>query len=82
MYGTLQCEMFHEKIELDTFFCMYCIQLLHSPPPLRFHCAGGRWDQTQDCCDFGIWQSHALTTRLDLIHLPWVGSAPQCCQSI
>jgi len=23
-------------------------------PPLRFHCVGGRWEWTQDCCDFGI----------------------------
>ncbi len=23
-------------------------------PPLRFHCVGGCWDRTQDCCDFGI----------------------------
>jgi hypothetical protein len=27
--------------------------LLHLPP-LRFHCAGGCWDRTQDCCDVGI----------------------------
>ncbi len=31
---------------------------------LRFHCVGGCWDRTQDCCDID-----ALTTRLDLIHL-------------
>jgi hypothetical protein len=34
---------------------MYVIQhcLLHLPP-LRFHCVGGCWDRTQDCCNFGI----------------------------
>ncbi len=26
--------------------------LLHLPP-LRFHCVGGCWDRSQDCCDFG-----------------------------
>jgi hypothetical protein len=42
--------------------------MLHLPP-LRFHCVGGCWDRTQDCCDFGIGtQTLALTTRLDLIH--------------
>jgi len=23
-------------------------------PPFRFHCVGGCWDRTQDCCDFCI----------------------------
>ncbi len=23
-------------------------------PPLRFHCVGGCWDRTQNCCDFDI----------------------------
>ncbi len=27
--------------------------LLHLPP-LRFHCVGGWWNRTQDCCDFDI----------------------------
>jgi hypothetical protein len=27
--------------------------LLHLPP-LRFHCVGGYWDRTHDCCDFTI----------------------------
>ncbi len=49
------------------FFILFFYVLLHLPP-LRFHCDGGCWDYTQDCCDFGIWQSDALTTRLDLIH--------------
>ncbi len=31
-------------------------------PPLRFHCVGGCWDWTQDCCDFGI-GSHSLTVK-------------------
>jgi hypothetical protein len=38
-------------------------------PPLRFNCVGGSWDRTQDSCDNDIGcQTHALTTRLDLIH--------------
>ncbi len=36
-------------------------------PPLRFHCAGGCWDRTQDCCKLRHFQSGALTTRLDLM---------------
>ncbi len=36
-------------------------------PPLRFHCVGGCWDRTQDCCDFGIGSSDARITRPDLI---------------
>jgi hypothetical protein len=43
-------------LDLVTFYVLYSI-LLHLPP-LRFHCAGGCWDRTQDCCDFGIgWQT-------------------------
>jgi hypothetical protein len=30
-----------------------CSTLLHLPPFI-FCCVGGCWDQTQDCCDFGI----------------------------
>ncbi len=40
-------------------------------PPLRYHCVEGRWDWTQDCCDFGIdtqSEPDTLTTRLDYIH--------------
>jgi hypothetical protein len=29
------------------------LTLLHLPP-LRLHCVRGCWDQTQDCCFFGI----------------------------
>jgi hypothetical protein len=39
--------------------------LLHLPP-LRFHCAGGRWVRTQDSCDFGIGvrrSSHSDTSQ-------------------
>jgi hypothetical protein len=36
-------------------FCFFGLNstLLHLSP-LRFHCVGGCWDRTQDCCDFGI----------------------------
>ncbi len=51
------------------FFFLYVLYstLLHLSP-LRFHCVGGCWDRIQDCCDFGHWQSDALTTQQDLIH--------------
>ncbi len=26
----------------------------YAAPPPRFHCVGGCWDRTQDCCDFGV----------------------------
>ncbi len=35
------------------FFYVPYSTLLHQPP-LRFHCVGGCWDRTQDCCDFDI----------------------------
>ncbi len=46
-----------------------------SSAALRFHCAWGCWNWTQDCCDFGIGsqssnhsaRSHPQT-QLDLIH--------------
>jgi hypothetical protein len=40
------------------FFYVLYSTLLYLPP-LRFHCVGGYWDRTQDCCDFGI-VSHRL----------------------
>ncbi len=40
------------------FFWNFFLYVLYSTllhvPPLRFHCVGGCWDWTQDCCDFGI----------------------------
>ncbi len=66
------------------FYVLYSI-LLHLPP-LRFHCVGGCWDRTQECCYFGHWQSDALTqslfsaltTRLDLVHYS-ARSHCECC---
>ncbi len=57
------------SIELPTqqrivSFYVHYSTLLHLPP-LKFHCVGGCWDRTQDCCDIGI---DALTTWLNLIH--------------
>ncbi len=60
----LKCEIFdrsdsrflHHKVYvyfLDFFFFIRYSTLLHLPP-LRFHCVGGCWDRTQDCCNFGI----------------------------
>jgi hypothetical protein len=59
-------------IKQGDFFGILFMYVLYSTllrlPPLRFHYVGGRWDRTQDSCDFGIWLSDALTTRLHLIH--------------
>ncbi len=42
-------------------------------PPLRFHCVGGCWDQTHECCDYGI-DCHTL---LDKFH-PLIPSISTC----
>jgi len=49
--------------------------LLHLPP-LRFHCADGWWDRTQDRCNLQLmhWQSDALTTKLDFIRTKYNNS--------
>jgi hypothetical protein len=65
------------------FFFLYV--LYSTQPPFRFHCFGGCWDRTQDCCDFGI----GSQTRLDLIHksrctslilVANLGTIPDCLQ--
>ncbi len=40
------------QVQFSMFYVLSST-LLHLPP-LRFHCIGGWWDRTQDCCDFGI----------------------------
>jgi hypothetical protein len=59
-------------LQVDYFWIFYFLYVRYSTllqlPPFRFHCVGGCWDRTQDCCDFGILQPAALTTWLDLIH--------------
>ncbi len=35
-----------KNLNRGIFFFQYCFIL----PPLRFHCVGGCWDRTQDCC--------------------------------
>ncbi len=40
------------RLQLLIFYVLY-LTLLHLPPP-RFHCVGGCWDRTQDCCAYGI----------------------------
>jgi hypothetical protein len=55
----------------DLFFIFYILYstLLHLPP-LRFHCADGCWDRTQDRCYWCIGsQTLYMNTRLDLIRL-------------
>jgi hypothetical protein len=39
---------------LDRGGIFFYFSTLFHLPPLRFHYAGGCWDRTQDCCDFGI----------------------------
>ncbi len=63
-----------------TFFILYST-LLHLPP-LRFHCADGCWDRTQDRSNYSaLAVRHALTTRLDRIRIlgrNWDKSFPPC----
>ncbi len=47
------------RIDNRNFFNFFFLQYvrystLRHLPLLKFHCVGGCWDQTQDCCDFGI----------------------------
>ncbi len=46
------------------YFYVRSSTLLHLLP-LRFHCVGGCWDRTQDCCDFGI-DSRRSNLEVDL----------------
>ncbi len=45
------------------FFSPCTVFNMVSSATLRLHCVGGCWDRAQDCCDFGIGQSDALTTN-------------------
>jgi hypothetical protein len=44
--------MIEREILYGFFYVLY--STLIRLPPLRFHCVGGCWNQTQDRCDFGI----------------------------
>jgi hypothetical protein len=66
------------KCKLKRFFGFFSFHL----PPLRFHCVGGCWDRTQDCCNFDIdkpdalaklWKSENVITLL--INVPTYESA-------
>jgi hypothetical protein len=66
------------------FFLFFLCTLFNTalPASLRFHCVEKCWDQTQDCCDFDIYNKMHLTTRLDLIHKhPTCTSEIFCVQS-
>jgi hypothetical protein len=39
----------HCAIDLAIIFYVLYLTLFHLPP-IRFHCVGGFWDRTQDCC--------------------------------
>jgi hypothetical protein len=44
-----------EVQDMSSFFFFYVgYSTLPHLPPLRFHCVGGRWDRTQDSCDYVI----------------------------
>jgi hypothetical protein len=45
---------FQTPFKLKKFFFIFLRTLLLHLPPLSYHCVGGRWDLTQDCCDYGI----------------------------
>ncbi len=48
------CECYKKKQgDFFGFFYVLYSTLLHLPL-LRFHCVGGCWDRTPDCCDFFI----------------------------
>jgi hypothetical protein len=73
LHTTVIFIVYSKKMEgLFDFFdaCILYSTKLHLPP-LRFHCVGACWDQTQGSCDFGIgcqklWP--LIHTRLRLIH--------------
>jgi hypothetical protein len=52
------CYKRERKVNRGIFLVFFFFYVLYSTllhlPPLRFHCVGGCWDRTQDCCDFGI----------------------------
>ncbi len=49
-------------------FLKYFIQQCFVLQPLRFHCVGGCWDRTQDCCVFSINGSQKVHYILPLRH--------------
>jgi hypothetical protein len=56
---------------LRTFFYVRYSTLLHLPP-LRFHCVGGCWDWTQDCCDLSFSLNPCfLTNSLARVNNPY-----------
>ncbi len=54
----------HTKDILNYYFSFVVFHVLYSTllhlPPLKFHCARGCWNRTQDCSDFGIGSSQTL----------------------
>jgi hypothetical protein len=42
-------------LQRGNFWIFYvCYFTLLHLPLVRFHCVGGCWDRTQDCCNFSI----------------------------
>jgi hypothetical protein len=59
------------------FFYVLYSKLLHLPP-LKFHFVGGYWNGTHAVLlRLRHWQSDALTTRLDLIHIQTLHPDPE-----
>ncbi len=52
------------RIFFGGIFVFILYSTLFHLPPLRFHCADGCWERTQDRCN---WCIGSQTTRLDLI---------------
>ncbi len=64
-----KCKYVHKGIFWVCF--MYVISTLLHLRPLRFHCVGGCWDRSQDCCYFGI-DSQTLYYHSARSHPQWV----------
>jgi hypothetical protein len=53
---------FFQEDFLDLFFFYVRYSTLLHLPPFRFHCIGGCWDRTQDCCSKQSARSHPQNT--------------------
>jgi hypothetical protein len=69
-------DIFKQGDFLGSFFYVLYSTLLHLPP-LRFHCVGGCWDRTQDCCHFGIGSQTGQDMSSPLVYLQILEKNPQ-----
>jgi hypothetical protein len=64
---------YYEEGFLWSFCVLYSAQL--HLPPLRFHCVGGCWNWSQDCCDLSIGARRSKT-----YYGYYVYSIPKCAK--